>query len=100
VNDRLEEIRELTDDLLWGAASGCCLHILVDDFNIEDRHVDFCIYYAEQNGCDECRELAELYRELTKRERALVLDMKWCPECESYEPYSICGRCKTELEQI
>ena len=35
---------------------GCCLHIVLDDDNIEDHHVQWCLEHAEH---DDCRELAQ-----------------------------------------
>ena len=39
-------------------AAGCCLHIVLDDFNIDDDDILHCITYALGEGCTECYILA------------------------------------------
>lgn len=39
-------------------AVGGCLHIVLDDGNLEDENVEFCIGWAEDHGCTICRPLA------------------------------------------
>ena len=29
---------------------GCCLHVVLDDGNIEDSSVEFCIGFAQESG--------------------------------------------------
>lgn len=109
---KLQKVRELTDDLYSGhmKGAGCCLHILTDDCNIEDSSVDFCIKWAEEaiskgrdsygNTHEDCLALAKLYRELTVRERAIVLNMGWCPKCEDYSCCGICHECNGPLDPL
>jgi hypothetical protein len=49
---------------------GCCLHIVLDDGNFEERHVKWCRDNAEHGVC---REVAELLLELTDRGREIAL---------------------------
>lgn len=49
--------------------AGCCLHILLDDGNVEDAHADFCIDYAMGEGHAECLRLAQLLRAMSKTQR-------------------------------
>ena len=108
----IEKVRELTTELYsqYMKGTGCCLHILTDDSNIEDHHVDFCVDYAEKavaKGPDkhdhdhkDCLALAKLYQQLTKRERAIALRMGWCPTCEDYSCCGICHDCDGSLDPI
>lgn len=83
-----------------GRGTGCCLHITTDDFNIRDSDVEFCLEYARERGHDECIELAERLLKLSKRERAELFGMKWCPVCEDYAPYDECDTCRGPLEPL
>lgn len=55
--------------------SGCCLHIVLDDGNLEDTHVEFCVGYAEEQGHRECVHLASLMLDLEEVDRQVVEDM-------------------------
>ena len=48
---------------------GCCLHIVLDDQNVADGDVDFCIQCAKEKGHPECLELALLLRRMSKTQR-------------------------------
>ena len=39
---------------------GCCWHIVLDDDNIEDGHVEYCIEYAAERGHEDCIALGPL----------------------------------------
>lgn len=49
--------------------AGCCLHIVLDDCNVEDSHVAFCEAYARKQGHDACERLAVLLRAMTRGQR-------------------------------
>ena len=49
--------------------AGCCLHIVLDDGNIEDSSVEFCIRYAEEQGHGSCAALARMLRSMSKTQR-------------------------------
>jgi hypothetical protein len=49
--------------------SGCCLHIVLDDFNVEDSHVEFCIGYARSEGHADCEALSRVLRRMTAGQR-------------------------------
>ena len=66
-------IKRALDQLYTRRGSGCCLHAVVDDFNIGDSALDFCIQLAEEKGCSECLRLAKVFRALSLRERSEVL---------------------------
>ena len=52
------------DNPVWGS-----LHIVLEDFNVEDSHVQSCIEYAEQNGDTEGAELGKILLQLSKSQR-------------------------------
>lgn len=39
-------------------ATGCCLHIVLDDGNIKNSHVEFCIKNALEQGHSDCLRAA------------------------------------------
>lgn len=50
-------------------AAGCCLHIVLDDGNIEDENVEFCIQYAMDAKHPECEALARKLRSMSRTQR-------------------------------
>lgn len=48
----------------WGS-----LHIVLDDGNLENDHVDFCIQYALEKGDQEGHELGLILRSLSETQR-------------------------------
>jgi hypothetical protein len=53
--------------------AGCCMHIVLDDLNVEDRHVHFCHGFACARDCDECMGLSRLMLMMTEGERRALL---------------------------
>lgn len=51
----------------WGS-----LHIVLDDHNLENGHVDFCIQYALENGDQEGHELGLILRSLSETQRMKI----------------------------
>lgn len=49
------------------------LHIVLDDGNIEDGHVQFCLDEARRDACETCIRLAELLLEMSLTQRAKLL---------------------------
>lgn len=80
------EINELTDWLYsqsWGTVGGP-LHIITDDNNLEDQHLDFCLVEIDRDNYPsttpqseedkaKCRRLIELLRVLTYGARHVAL---------------------------
>ena len=48
---------------------GGCLHIVLDDGNIRDSDVTFCVEWAEQRGCESCADLARRLLQASQRTR-------------------------------
>ena len=91
--------------LIWQvyqqSSVGCCLHITLDDGNIEDTHIDFCLEESTKNNHSICLELAKELRKLSRHTRAYTLGMRWCPYCKDYSLYKYCGMgCNNSQETI
>ena len=48
---------------------GCCLHIMLDDGNIEDDHVDYCIQSAAERQHGVCLVAAGFIRTMSLTQR-------------------------------
>lgn len=66
---------ELIDELYEYNGVGCCLHIVTDDYNYEDAHVQYCLECARKNNHVLCIEIAERLSALTETERIVVLNV-------------------------
>lgn len=70
VNDRTKLVAGFLE---VDAAEFCCLHIVTDDFNIDDSHIDFCVEQAQKEKHPTCEALALYFRDLSKDERGSAL---------------------------
>lgn len=63
-------------------ATTCCCHVVIEDQNLEDRNVAFCIQQAAKNEHSECLQLALLLARcsMTQRRKASYLSWSWLPE--------------------
>jgi hypothetical protein len=53
-------------------AGGCCLHIVLDDFNVDQDSVDHCLARALERGHEDCSALAAMLVRMTKTQRLKV----------------------------
>lgn len=44
-------------------STGCCWHIVLDDGNIDQTSIDFCVQNAKQRNCAVCIEASEPFKE-------------------------------------
>jgi hypothetical protein len=58
-------------------AAGGSLHIALDDGNLEDGNIQYCIDSANERGDDAGAALGRLLLEMTRTQRAKVYRMKW-----------------------
>jgi hypothetical protein len=65
----IPEIEPFVRDLYRRSCVGCCLHIVLDDGNIEDGNVKFCVEYAREMGHAECEKLASMMLLMSKTQR-------------------------------
>jgi hypothetical protein len=63
------EVMPLVRKLYERNAVGCCLHILLDDGNVEDGHARFCLLQALQQKHWDCIELATAVMQMSKTQR-------------------------------
>lgn len=63
------EILPMVWALYASHSAGCCLHIVLDEGNIDDGSVQFCIDHAAEQGHDACKKLAELLLKMSKTQR-------------------------------
>ena len=52
-----------------GGGVGCCLHIVLDDGNVDDSHVEWCHIKAIDNGHHDCVMLATYVLRMSKTQR-------------------------------
>jgi len=67
----VNEVRELYEE----HPTGCCLHIALDDGNIDEDDILWCVNYAKDQGHPKCYILANRLLFLTLEERKLLY--KW-----------------------
>jgi hypothetical protein len=48
---------------------GCCVHIVLDDGNVDDDSVAFCVGYARENEHPECVAMAETLLRMSRTQR-------------------------------
>ena len=53
--------------------TGGTLHIVLDDYNTEDEHVEWCRKHAQEKGDADGVYLAELLQQFTEQERNELL---------------------------
>lgn len=51
---------------------GCCLHMVVDDGNVKQSDIDYCLNYALERKHPDCIEAAEMLARMTKTQRNKV----------------------------
>lgn len=59
------------EHMAWG-----CLHIVLDDDNIEDEYIRYCIEFAKEHNDQEAVELGEILLKLTEEERVEIGNLK------------------------
>jgi hypothetical protein len=65
----ITEVGPLVAALYERNCVGCCLHIVLDDDNIGDKSVEFCLEQAKAKGHADCQRLAELLLQMSKTQR-------------------------------
>ncbi len=55
-----------------GGGAGCCLHIVLDDDNVRNSNVAFCLEEARQKKHVDCIELAEKLVEMSTTQRLVL----------------------------
>lgn len=65
----LPQLTPLVRGIYQRHTGGCCLHILIDDGNIENAHAQFCLDEARRQEHADCTAAAELLLKMTKTQR-------------------------------
>jgi len=63
------EVKPLVAALYKRNGVGCCLHIVLDDGNVEDHQVEFCIEQAKKQKHENCQFLGELLLKMSQTQR-------------------------------
>jgi hypothetical protein len=58
-----------------GNEVGGCLHIITDDFNIEDCHIEFCIDYARKRNDVDAIRLGDILLQMSKTQRKKLVHL-------------------------
>ncbi len=64
------EVAPLVAALYERHCAGCCFHIVLDDGNVEDSSVEFCMQFAAENECSECMALGPLLLRMSRTQRS------------------------------
>lgn len=76
-DQRVKVASELASSIRADGATTCCNHIVVDDINISDRCVAYCIIVAARRQHHDCLRLALLLAECSLTQRARVHGKSW-----------------------
>lgn len=68
-----------------GGGAGCCLHILLDDGNVDQSSADFCYGVAVGREHQDCEDLARLIRRMSATQRHRLY---MSPHCKEEEPHA------------
>lgn len=65
------EVLPLVRALYASEHGGCggCLHVVLEDGNVGDGHVDHCIEWARESGCTQCEALGLLLQQMSRTQR-------------------------------
>lgn len=63
------EVKPLVDLLYQRNSVGCCLHVVLDDGNIDDQSVAWCRDEAQRQGHADCFLLANTMLEMSRTQR-------------------------------
>lgn len=77
VKPTIPEVLPAVRELYARHGAGCCLHIVLDDGNIHDSNIEFCIKYAIEEGHPECEALARRLLLMSRTQRLKLGSMRW-----------------------
>lgn len=63
------EVLPYVRQLYLRSSVGCCLHIVLDDENVDNASVDLAIDHAQQRGHTDCEMLARVLRGMSRTQR-------------------------------
>lgn len=59
--------------LLNGGEGSCCLHIVIEDCNIRDSDIEFCVKLAREKNCKHCEQIGRMIYTMTSTQRRKLL---------------------------
>lgn len=62
-------------------ACGGHLHIVLDDHNIEDHHIEYCIKSAKRDNCKMCETTGNIILKMSYLERARLVRGRYGSYC-------------------
>lgn len=62
---------------LPGHGVGGCLHIVLEDGNLKNHHVQFCVDYAREQDCPTCQRIAADILALSMTQRRKLRARLW-----------------------
>jgi hypothetical protein len=71
----IEEVRKLCDKYYYDNPSGGSLHIVLDDGNMGNHHLEFCLEEARKNDDPDAVEIALKILDLTATERTKLFSL-------------------------
>ena len=72
----LPEVKPLIDALYQRHSTGCCLHIVLDDGNVGEGSVLYCLNTAREKNHKDCIELGEKLLLMSKTQRKKLMYYK------------------------
>ena len=63
------EVLPLVNDIYERHSAGCCLHVVLDDLNVDNKFVDMCVNRAIEQGHEDCFVLALKLSLMSKTQR-------------------------------
>lgn len=69
------EVLPMIQGLFARHAAGCCLHSVLEEGNVRDADVDFCIAWAEKAGHVVCADLGRTLRRMSKTQRGKLANL-------------------------
>lgn len=72
IKPTIPEVLPLVKKLYERHSAGCCLHVVLDDGNVEIDFVEFSLDVAKRNLHEECKQLAELLMSMSITQRRRI----------------------------
>ena len=64
------------NELYQHSATGCCLHIVLDDYNVDDNDVQFCLKVADEKLHLDCFMLGFILLSMSKTQHEMTPNIK------------------------
>lgn len=78
---QLDAILDMLREVYKRSPTGCCLHIMTDDGNVEDKDAAFIMTEAARREHDTCLRAAATLAELTEQQRLFLYQHHYYDFC-------------------